>query len=68
MKEMPDVERNGRIFSDGVGTISMEALKQVWDGMRAGRPTVLQIRFQGMTTRFALNIKVCVPANLPQLD
>lgn len=52
VQEMPDVERNGRTFSDGVGTISTEALEQVWNGLRAGRrirPTVLQIRYQGMT-------------------
>ena len=52
VREMPDVERSGRIFSDGVGTISTEALEQVWSGLRAGkqkRPTVLQIRYQGMT-------------------
>lgn len=52
VQEMPDVERNGRIFSDGVGAISIEALEQVWNGLRAGkqkRPTVLQIRYQGMT-------------------
>ena len=50
VKEMPDVERNGRVFSDGVGTISMEALEQIWDGLLHGKkkPTVLQIRYQGM--------------------
>jgi hypothetical protein len=50
VKEMKDVERNGRCFSDGVGTISMEALEQIWDGLLAGKnkmPTVLQIRYQG---------------------
>jgi RNA dependent RNA polymerase len=49
VKEMPDVERNGRVFSDGVGTISMEALEQIWDGLLHGKkkPTVLQIRYQG---------------------
>jgi hypothetical protein len=47
---MEDVERNGRVFSDGVGTISMETLEQIWDGLLAGKqkkPTVLQIRYQG---------------------
>jgi len=50
VKEMPDVERNGRMFSDGVGTISIEALEQIWDGLLHGekKPTVLQIRYQGM--------------------
>ena len=50
VKEMPDVKRNERVFSDGVGTISMEALEQIWDGLLHGKrkPTVLQIRYQGM--------------------
>jgi RNA dependent RNA polymerase len=50
VKEMEDVERNGRVFSDGVGTISMETLEQIWGGLLAGKqkkPTVLQIRYQG---------------------
>jgi hypothetical protein len=50
VKEMEDVERNGRVFSDGVGTISKEALEQIWNGLLAGKnkkPTVLQIRYQG---------------------
>jgi len=50
VKEMEDVKRDGRTFSDGVGTISKEALEQIWDGLLAGKkkkPTVLQIRYQG---------------------
>jgi hypothetical protein len=50
VQEMKDVERAGRTFSDGVGTISKEALEQIWDGLLAGKkmkPTVLQIRYQG---------------------
>jgi hypothetical protein len=46
----PDVERNGRTFSDGCGTISEILLKEVWRGYALGRdlkPTVLQIRFAG---------------------
>jgi len=46
----PDVERNGRTFSDGCGTISEMLLKEVWRGYALGRdlkPTVLQIRFAG---------------------
>lgn len=47
---MPDVERNGRTFSDGVGTCSSDVLQQIWKGYTQARglkPTVLQIRFQG---------------------
>jgi hypothetical protein len=52
---LPDVERNGRVFSDGCGTISLELLKKVWMGWAASRnahPTVLQIRFQGLSLHF----------------
>jgi hypothetical protein len=49
---LSDVERNGRVFSDGCGTISLQLLKKVWMGWAASRnfqPTVLQIRFQGLS-------------------
>ncbi|PWW73042.1 RdRP-domain-containing protein [Tuber magnatum] len=48
--EIPDVERNGRTFSDGVGTISQQLLNRVWgesESLRKTRPTVFQIRFAG---------------------
>ena len=52
ISQMPDVERNGRTFSDGVGTCSLAVLHKVWDGYSANRgqlkPTILQIRFQGI--------------------
>lgn len=47
---IPDVERNGRVFSDGVGTISMEVLAMLWKDYAPARkstPTVYQIRFAG---------------------
>ncbi len=47
---MPDVERNNRTFSDGVGTCSSDVLQQIWKKYtqaRGMKPTVLQIRFQG---------------------
>ncbi|KAJ9647017.1 hypothetical protein H2199_002003 [Coniosporium tulheliwenetii] len=43
-----DTERNGRVFSDGVGTISPKLLKRVWIEYAMSRnlkPTALQIRF-----------------------
>ena len=50
-EEIPDVERNGRVFSDGVGTISQQALNIIWDGLSTGKkPTVIQIRYQGMSS------------------
>ena len=45
-----DIERNGRVFSDGCGTFSYEILKKVWRDYafgRAKRPTLLQIRWAG---------------------
>jgi hypothetical protein len=45
-----DVERNGRCFSDGCGTISLSLLKKVWLKYAIGqdlKPTILQIRFAG---------------------
>jgi hypothetical protein len=52
IKDMQDVERNGRVFSDGVGTFSESVLEQIWDSMpskRPVKPTVFQIRHAGMT-------------------
>ena len=48
--QIPDVERNGRTFSDGVGTCSKEVMLKLWEGYTEGRafkPTIFQIRFQG---------------------
>jgi hypothetical protein len=45
-----DVERNGRVFSDGVGTISSSVMQKIWKAvpsMRDLRPTCFQIRFRG---------------------
>jgi hypothetical protein len=46
-----DVERNGRCFSDGCGTLSLELFQKVWRALppdrRDKRPTVLQIRYRG---------------------
>ena len=49
-KIMPDIERNGRIFSDGVGTCSTEVLEKIWREYfqaRGLKPTIFQIRFMG---------------------
>ncbi|GAB7352148.1 hypothetical protein MBLNU459_g2637t1 [Dothideomycetes sp. NU459] len=50
LSRIPDVERNGRVFSDGVGKISTSLLKKVWrvyGTRRPLKPTVLQIRYAG---------------------
>lgn len=48
---MPDIKRNGRTFSDGVGVCSKEVLHKIWDQYstaRGSKPTVIQVRIQGM--------------------
>ena len=48
---MPDVARNDRVFSDGVGTCSssvLEVIHEAYGQSRMLKPTLLQIRFQGM--------------------
>jgi hypothetical protein len=46
-----DVKRNGRVFSDGCGTMSLELFKRYWRTLppyhRQKRPTVIQIRYRG---------------------
>ena len=49
-REMPDIERNGRSFSDGVGTCSISILVKIWNAYAQSRklkPTILQIRYAG---------------------
>lgn len=47
-RSIPDVKSvdGTRVFSDGVGTISSDAMEEVWDAlpMRSAAPTCLQIR------------------------
>ena len=48
---LPDIERNGHTFSDGVGTCSEAIMKRIWEGYSMGRafkPTIFQIRFKGI--------------------
>ena len=45
-----DIERSGRVFSDGVGTFSSSILCRLWKeyaNSRALRPTLFQIRYAG---------------------
>ncbi|KUJ21239.1 rna-dependent rna polymerase-like protein [Mollisia scopiformis] len=53
-----DVERNGRVFSDGVGTLSLAAMRKIWKAvpsMRDTKPTCFQIRFQGAKGMISLD-------------
>ncbi|KAK5125105.1 hypothetical protein LTR85_000779 [Meristemomyces frigidus] len=55
------VQRNGRDFSDGVGTISLELLKDVWKvygKRRLLKPTALQIRFLGAKGMVSLDTRL----------
>ena len=47
---IPDVERNGRVFSDGVGTISQALLEKLCAALppeRSGKSRAFQIRYSG---------------------
>ncbi|KAF2259955.1 rna-dependent rna polymeras-like protein [Lojkania enalia] len=50
-EDLEDVKRNGHVFSDGCGTISLDLLQAVWRRLPSERqqqkPTVLQIRYRG---------------------
>jgi hypothetical protein len=50
IRTLPDVERNNRVFSDGVGTCSDSVMRRIWKEYTQSRdlkPTVFQIRFAG---------------------
>ena len=55
-----DVARNGRTFSDGVGTISYKLLRKVWKVYapiaKNQRPTCLQIRFAGKSVIHSIEL------------
>lgn len=56
--DIPDVTRNGRVFSDGVGTFSPSVLKQILDALpkkHLVKPTVFQIRHSGAYRLYAVN-------------
>jgi hypothetical protein len=52
VKKMADIEHNGRVFSDGVGTMSTSVMRKIWKAvpsMRDLKPTCFQIRYQGVS-------------------
>jgi hypothetical protein len=54
IRHEPDVAFNDRVFSDGVGTMSYSVMRKIWDKLpkaRLVKPTLFQIRFQGMLFR-----------------
>lgn len=61
LSRISDVKRNGRVFSDGVGTISLSLLRQVWriyGAKRPLKPTILQIRYAGAKGVVSLDSRV----------
>lgn len=57
VRMVPDVERNGRVFSDGVGTMSLQVVHHIWDVIpqKKSAPTAFQIRFKGSKGMLALD-------------
>ena len=58
-KEIEDVERNGRCFSDGVGTISEDLMYKIWDKLRKKslvKPSCFQIRYSGIVRTSSLSV------------
>ncbi|EFR03506.1 RNA-dependent RNA polymerase 1 [Nannizzia gypsea CBS 118893] len=56
----PDVKRNGRVFSDGVGVISRELMYRIWNeyALRERvKPTVFQIRIAGAKGMVSLDTR-----------
>ncbi|KAL4877131.1 RNA dependent RNA polymerase-domain-containing protein [Aspergillus karnatakaensis] len=57
---IPDVEFNGRVYSDGVGTISQGAVNAIQDILppRKGHPTCFQIRLGGAKGMLSLDCRL----------
>jgi hypothetical protein len=73
--EIPDVERNGRVFSDGVGTISFGAADAVYKVIPAskGFPTAFQIRWAGAKGMLAIDPrlegnKICIRPSMLKFE
>jgi hypothetical protein len=61
-EDFPDTERNGRCFSDGCGTISLEMLEKAWQSLPPDhqklRPTILQVRYRGAKGVLSLDTRL----------
>ncbi|RDW85241.1 hypothetical protein BP6252_02831 [Coleophoma cylindrospora] len=56
-----DVERNERVFSDGVGTISMSLVTKIWETLKLPhlvKPTLFQIRYRGAKGMLSLDSRL----------
>ncbi|CZR68497.1 related to RNA-directed RNA polymerase [Phialocephala subalpina] len=61
VKKAKDIKRNGRVFSEGVGTMSMSAMRKIWNAvpsMRDTKPTCFQIRYQGAKGMISLDSRL----------
>ncbi|KAI9741386.1 MAG: hypothetical protein M1834_003103 [Cirrosporium novae-zelandiae] len=58
---LPDVKKNGRVFSDGVGIISQSLLRTMWKDDRKSmkwKPTSYQIRYAGAKGMISLDSRL----------
>ncbi|EDN94048.1 hypothetical protein SS1G_09915 [Sclerotinia sclerotiorum 1980 UF-70] len=61
IERIPDVERNGRVFSDGVGTMSESLMHKIWEKLpnkKFVKPTCFQIRYQGAKGMISLDTRL----------
>ncbi|RAL66283.1 hypothetical protein DID88_005953 [Monilinia fructigena] len=61
VEKIPDVERNGRCFSDGVGTMSESLMHKIWDKLpnkNLMKPTCFQIRYRGAKGMISLDTRL----------
>ncbi|QSZ33846.1 hypothetical protein DSL72_005419 [Monilinia vaccinii-corymbosi] len=59
--KIPDIERNGRVFSDGVGTMSESLMYKIWENLpnkNLVKPTCFQIRYQGAKGMISLDTRL----------
>ena len=70
-----DVERNDRVFSDGVGTLSLAVVYNIWDVIpqKKSAPTAFQIRFRGSKGMLALDTnlsgsQICIRPSMNKFE
>lgn len=73
--EIPDVERNGRVFSDGVGVLSPQAAEAIHDAIpeSKGEPTCFQIRWAGAKGMLSLDTElegsqICIRPSMKKFE
>jgi len=75
VRKILDVSRNGRVFSDGVGTISQEAVEEVYSIIPAAKhdATAFQVRWAGAKGMLSLDTQlsgrvVCMRDSMIKFD